>query len=53
MAFDGGTSLDQSKDAFIHDLRYDLSADDKVRAELTNYAAGKAAGKIEFQLEKK
>ena len=53
MDFDGGTSLDQSKDAFIHDVRYDLGTDGKVRAELTSYAAGKAAGTIEFQLEKK
>jgi hypothetical protein len=53
MAFDGGTSLDPSKDAFIHDLRYDLSADGKVSAELTNYAKGKAAGKIQFDVVRK
>ena len=53
MDFDGGTSLDLSKDAFIHDVRYDLGTDGKVRAELTNYAMGKAAGKVEFQLERK
>jgi hypothetical protein len=53
MDFDGGTSLDVSKDAFIHDVRYDLSTDGKVRAELTNYAGGKAAGKIQFDVAKK
>ena len=53
MDFDGGTSLDVSKDGFIHDVRYDLSTDGKVRAELTNYAKGKAAGKIQFDVERK
>ena len=53
MGFDGGTALDVSKDAHIHDLRYDLSADGKIRAELTNYAKGQAAGKIQFEVSKK
>jgi hypothetical protein len=53
MAFDGGTSLDQAKDAYIHDMRYDLSADGQVRAELTNYAAGKPAGKIRFDIARR
>ena len=54
LAFDGGTSLDASRDAHMHSARIELVSDDEIIGEWQGWAAGKPDGPpMRFHLVRK
>lgn len=51
-AFDGGTNFDPSKDMHMHEGRFELLADGRVKATWTAFKDGKPAGSHEFTMSR-